>query len=132
MSHEPIISRGEPLHSLRIRELRLDVRLGCSAEERRVPQEVRVSVELRFARPPAGGITDELGDTICYASLCEALRSYARGREFHLVEKMAADFLELLQAALQGRAEVAVSVHKVSPPIDGLLGGVEYRIGAFP
>lgn len=121
----------EPTHSMKIQNLRLEVRLGCSTEERSVPQEVGVSVELRFSEVPRGTVSDDLKDTVCYAKISEALRAHIKGREFCLVEKMAADFREILKPMIEGRAEISLSVHKVRPPIDGLLGGVEYRIGDF-
>ena len=120
-----------PLHRLRIRDLQLKARLGCSAEERSAPQEVRVSVELRFDHSPRASTSDNLGDTICYAVLSKALREQLKEREYHLVEKMAADFYEVLKGIVEGRAKISLSVHKVRPPIEGLLGGVEYQVGDF-
>src|SRR5690348_6620889 len=116
------------LHSIKIKDLKLEARLGCSAEERAVPQEIRVSFELRFFEPPRATFSDDLKDTICYARISEVLKEHLKGREFHLVEKMGADFYELLKAMIEGRAELSLTVHKVRPPIDGLLGGAEYRI----
>lgn len=118
-------------HSLFVRGLSLQVRLGCSLEERSRAQEVRVSLELRFPRAPHATTTDDLRDTICYGRLCSALRELAESHEFQLVEKLAADLLERAKAHLEGKAQVAVSVHKVRPPVEGLLGGVEYRAGDF-
>ena len=121
----------EPVHSMRIRDLRLNARLGCSVEERSVPQEIRVSVEFRFSQCPKGAVSDDLTDTICYARVSEVLREHLRNREYCLVEKMAADFHRNLQPIVEGRAEISLSVHKVRPPVEGLLGGVEYRVGDF-
>jgi FolB domain-containing protein len=119
------------VHSMKIRDLSLQVKLGCSSEERAVPQEVRVSIELRFAEVPMGTKSDDLNDTVCYARICEALRAHVEGQEFRLIEKMAADFHGLLQKITEGRAASAVGVHKIRPPVTDLLGGVEYRIGDF-
>lgn len=119
-------------HRMKIRELSLPVSLGCTTEERARLQEVRISVELRFAEVPLGTESDRLNDTICYAKICEALKSYVECKEFHLIEKMANDFDEIIRKIIDGRAESSVIVHKVKPPINNLLGGVEYRIGDFP
>jgi len=122
---------SQPMHSMKIRDLQLQVRLGCSAEERSVPQEVRVSIDFRFFDEPKGALSDDLKDTICYARVCEALRHQVEGREYRLVEKLAADFYGVVKLLVEGRAEVSLTVHKVRPPIEGLLGGVQYRIGDF-
>lgn len=119
-----------PIHILKIRDLSLQVGLGCTKEERSRPQEVRVNVELRFVETPACVRTDDLRDAICYAKISEALALHAVEREFHLVEKMAGDFLNIVNRIVEGRAVVQLSVHKVRPPVEGLLGGVEYTIGA--
>lgn len=116
-------------HRMKIHDLRLQVRLGCTRAERAVPQEVRVGVELSFFQEPAGCVSDDLRDTICYARLSEILRDHVRDREFHLIEKMAHDFVGLLRAFTEGRAALEVRVHKVRPPVADLLGGVEYLMG---
>lgn len=109
------------------------VSLGCTVDERATPQEVRVSVDLRFptAGAPVGVQSDDLRDTVCYARICQALREHATGREFQLVEKMAGDFYAVIKTIVERRAEIAVTVHKVNPPIERLAGGVEFRIGDF-
>ena len=63
-----------PFHSLRMEKLVLQQRLGCSAEERAKPQEVRVTLELRFAKGPQALVTDDLGGTVCYARLAQAIQ----------------------------------------------------------
>jgi FolB domain-containing protein len=120
-----------PAHLMRIRELSLNVRLGCSCEERAVPQEVRVSIELRFSEPPPGCTSDALSDTICYARISEAISEHAKEREFHLVEKMANDFYDILKSIVEERASISLAVHKVRPPVERLEGGVEYQVGDF-
>jgi 7,8-dihydroneopterin aldolase/epimerase/oxygenase len=118
-------------HRMRIKDLSLQVRLGCTADERANPQEVRVGIELRFAEAPMGVESDDLKDTICYARISEALKAHVEGKEFQLVEKMAGDFYQIVRRMVEGRAESSVTVHKVRPPVGDLLGGVEYRIEDF-
>lgn len=116
-------------HSLRLQDLSLQVRLGCTDTERADSQEVRIGFSLRFHDSPHAVESDCLRDTICYAKLSDAFREHLASREFNLVEKIAGDLLGIAQKIVEGRALVALSVHKVKPPVDGLVGGVEYRIG---
>lgn len=118
-------------NSLRICDLSLQVKLGCAAEERMSAQEVRVGVELRFESAPKGAWTDSLEDTICYARISEALRAHLKEGEFSLVEKIANDLFEIVERFVEGRAKIRLTVRKVKPPVEGLLGGVEYSIGDF-
>ncbi len=118
-------------HHMKIKDLSLQVSLGCSAEERASLQEVRVGIELRFVEAPLGTRSDDLKDTVCYARMSEALRSHIEGKQFQLVEKIAADFHKIIRGIVEGRAQTSVTVHKVRPPVRDLLGGVEYRIADF-
>src|SRR5579885_3664140 len=73
---------------LSLSDLRLEVRLGCGAEERARPQGVRFDLAIRFDELPAGSVTDRLDGTICYAEIAEQLRGLCREREFHLIENL--------------------------------------------
>lgn len=118
-------------HSMRINDLSLSVKLGCSPEERAIPQEIRVSAELRFFEEPKGVWSDDLRETVCYAQICEVLREHVERKEFQLVEKLAGDFYHLVKCLVEHRAEISLIVHKVKPPVPGLLGGFEFRVGDF-
>ncbi|MFZ4404891.1 MAG: dihydroneopterin aldolase [Pseudobdellovibrionaceae bacterium] len=137
-------------HSLQIRDYSLQVHLGCSEQEQSILQEVRLSVELRFAKAPSGVFSDDLQGTICYGQLCQAMLDYVKARRFQLIEKMAGDLLQVLRQQIQsqlaqwpaektdsnqnpatGSVAIAISVYKVVPPVPGLLGGAIYRIGDF-
>ena len=124
------LSETAPACSLEIRELRLAVRLGCTAAERAVPQEVRASLVLRFDSPPRVCLTDRLEDTVCYAEIAEILTKKVRDREYQLVEKLGYELhSELLRRWPElGWAEIAM--HKVRPPVPELQGGVVFRYGA--
>lgn len=123
----------EPIkyHALTISDMSLQVKLGCSSEERSVLQEVRVSLDLHFFEQPPGTISDNLSDTICYAQICKSFENYCQKHEFSLVEKLARDLLLVSRELVHGRALISLRVHKVSPPVQGLIGGVVYRLGDF-
>lgn len=118
-------------HSLSLQNLRLFVRLGCEVWERSAPQEVLVSIELRFAAPPAGVLSDELTDTVCYADIAQSVLEHCQNREYKLVEKMGLDIYHLVKEKAGKKDQVAISVHKVQPPIPRLSGGSIYRCGDF-
>lgn len=120
-----------PFHALRINDLSLQVHLGCSAEERAQTQEVRVAVELRFRECPPGAQTDLLKDTLCYAEISSSIRSHCETREFQLIERMAFEVYQRICEMVGSQAEVAILIHKVRPPIPGILGGTSYACGDF-
>ncbi len=114
---------------LSIKDLSLQVRLGCSAEERQFTQEVRIGAEIQFSRIPQGMISDRLEETICYAEISNAFREWCLHREFALVEKLAYELFVILREMTGADSKVNVSVHKVSPPVEGLTGGVVCCVG---
>lgn len=121
-------------HSLRMRELVLFLRLGCTEEERRRPQELRLDVELRFTSPLKAGESDDLADTVCYGALADALRRHF-GREggqveYNLIERVGEEAYRVVKELGRG-ALVAVEARKVNPPVEKLLGGAFFRVGDF-
>lgn len=119
-------------HSLRMKDLALELRLGCTVEERRVAQEVRLDVELRFPSPLKAGESDTLSDTVCYGQLADAIRKHFSERgEILLIERVAEEAYKVALEHAKG-ALVAVEARKVHPPVERLLGGAFYRVGDFP
>lgn len=120
-----------PLNALRIQDLELQVRIGCSTAERENPQLVRVSVELRFMEPPRAVSTDNLDETICYARIAETIRSQCEGQSYQLIERMALEVYRQIRALAREGVQVAVHIHKVHAPVERLAGGSHYQCGDF-
>ena len=117
-------------HSLEVRDLRFWLPLGCTAEERAHPQEIGVTVEIRFAKAPGGVSSDELRDTVCFAALNSALARHFVGREYRLIEKIAGEVHQVAREISSG-ASVVVRIHKLKPPLENLVGGAVYTCGDF-
>jgi dihydroneopterin aldolase len=115
--------------SLRINDLRVMVRLGCTAGERAQPQEVRVSVKLAFAKIPKALSTDRLKDAVDYSDICASIKSICTGREFEMVEFLGAEILKEISKEVPPGTKIYIRVHKVRPPIEDLLGGVLFYMG---
>ena len=116
---------------LTINNLSLQVHLGCTAEERKVAQEVQVTIAITFSHPPLGEVTDLLQDTLCYAEICENIKQCAAKGEYNLVEKLAADFYAVLKERWPDYL-FWLQVRKMRPPIEDLLQGVDYFCGDGP
>jgi len=119
------------LHALRLNELVLSLHLGCTAEERLTPQEVRVSLVFRFNEPPQALFSDDLEDTICYARISAMIQEHCQSREYKLIERVAEEVFTLVREYCGPRAQLAVSIHKVRPPVPALAGGTIYQCGDF-
>ena len=114
--------------TLEVPAIRLQVRLGCEAAERAVPQAVEIELRVRFADLPAACWTDELADTVCYAELASLLRAHCAGREFRLVERLALELSGLMRACLPDGARLTLTVVKLAPPVPELVRGVRFTI----
>ena len=115
-------------HTIHVHRLGLEVRLGCDAAERAGPQLVELDARIRFARPLDACHTDDLDDTVCYAALAESCRRLAASREFHLIEHLGHELHRTLRAHLPDGARLTLSLRKVAPPVEGLIGGVSFII----
>ena len=113
---------------LSICDFSVDVHLGCRLDEREKLQEVQFTVEIELPSPPLGETTDQLEDSLCYGEVCETLKNFVKGKKFHLIEKMAKDCLSLLEKK-HPSTSIDLTVHKITPPIEGLKGGVKYSCG---
>jgi dihydroneopterin aldolase len=71
-----------------LREVRLQVLLGVSDEERSRPQEVLLDLEMDFDTSRAGA-SDLLTDTVDYSAVHSAIAAVAASRPFHLIESLA-------------------------------------------
>jgi glycine hydroxymethyltransferase len=119
-----------PRSALALERLRVPVRLGCSAAERAVPQSVELSVTLQLPQAPRGCWTDELRDTVPLDEVAERLRAVATSGEFGLIEHLGARLHQALVELCPPGTALELDVHKVAPPIAGLVGGTHFRLGA--
>ena len=82
------------LDRLRIRELRVRCRVGVTAEERRLPQDVLVTLTLH-ADLSRSCRSDNLRDTVDYKALKKAILVECESKSFRLIERLAQRVAEL-------------------------------------
>jgi FolB domain-containing protein len=114
------------MDSIFVRQLRLPVRVGVTAEERARPQFVLLDLDLHVDLGPAGG-SDDLSETLDYGAVTSGVATLVEGMEVLLLERLAQAVAEFLLAQ-DGVAEVTVSVAKETPPIMEETSGVGVRI----
>jgi dihydroneopterin aldolase len=111
-----------------VRDLEIWVRLGCSAEERALPQPVAVSARVTFARAPHACESDRLEDTVCYARLAAVLGERAAQRPYQTIESLTFALVEAMRSAMPAGTRFALEVTKLRVPVAGLRGGVTFRL----
>ena len=111
-----------------LRDLELSVNLGWPEEERHEAQIIGLDVEIYFPQPPRACISDQLDDTICYASCIAELKQQLAGKHYKLVEHLSHDIYTALKSLLPTETKVVLHVAK-HPQIDGLTGGICFSYG---
>jgi dihydroneopterin aldolase len=101
-------------------------RHGVLSEERAEPQPIEVDLVIRLdLSTPAK--SDDLADTVNYATLFELARKVVEERSFHLLEAVAGAIADAVLAAHQVD-DVEVRVRKPKAPLPGAFEAVEVRI----
>jgi dihydroneopterin aldolase len=101
--------------NLTVNGIRILVHLGHTKEEQRNLQEIKVDISIKFPQLPMACQTDNLNDTICYATLSEKLLNYVDGKTFNLIEHLTNCFYDLIKQELTNDIKISVKVHKMSP-----------------
>ena len=91
---------------------------GCLNEEREQGQDFYVDVTLSLSLHSAGK-SDELKNTVNYASVFEIVKSVVEGQRFHLIEAIAERIADLILGRYSEVRAVEVTVHKPAALIPG-------------
>ncbi len=118
--------------TLSLNSLRLLVRLGCSEQERKIPQFVRFDVRLRLSELPRGCFSDQLEESICYDHLSQVIAEICNRQEYALIEKLGYDAFKALRETVSPQTQLWLLTTKEAPPVQGLEGGASFSIGDWP
>jgi dihydroneopterin aldolase len=109
-----------------LRGMRFPGRHGVTPEERAEPQPFEVDLVLRFDLSRAAA-SDDLVDTVDYASVFETTRRTILGRSFNLIEALAAAIGDAVLAE-HPVDDVEVRLRKPKASLPGAFETVEVRI----
>lgn len=102
------------MDTITLADLEVFYRVGVTEAERAQPQRLLVTLELAHDLAPAH-VSDALADTIDYARLAERVIQFGQGRQWALIETLAADLAGMVLAEF-GPRSVAVEVKKFVIP----------------
>ena len=117
---------SQKLGCIRLTEIECWARIGVSPEERAHPQRLLINLDLSLDLEPAGR-TDCLDLTLDYAQVVETLRDQASQGEFHLLEALARQLMQLLMGIPRVEA-VALEIEKFPADLTGQLKKVAVRL----
>jgi dihydroneopterin aldolase len=96
-----------------ISELCIETLIGVYEWEKRVPQKIRLDLEVGLPATHAGR-SDELRDTLDYAQIVERVEKLFGSRHFSLLEHAAESVAAMIQADF-GAPWVRLSIAKLAP-----------------
>ena len=102
------------MSQISIVDLEVFYRVGVPDAERALPQRLLLTVEMETDFSAAAK-TDAIGDTIDYFAVTQRLLKFGEGREWKLIEKLAADIAAVILAEFKPQA-VTVEVKKFIIP----------------
>jgi dihydroneopterin aldolase len=115
---------------LSINDLRVWAHLGCTDEERFHPQTISFNISIDFTKPPMGADTGLLEDTVSYRDLVETVTLHCQGGRFNLIEALAKSVHQKISDSLapyiHQLQSIEVTLHKISPPVPHVHGGVKW------
>lgn len=92
---------------------------------------ISLDVDIHFKTCPAGADTDLLDDTVCYLTLVQLITDYCGSKSFNLIEHLAKSVYQVITSFLIPRkhilASITVELHKISPPVPNVHGGVKWK-----
>lgn len=102
------------MDTITLTDLEVHYRVGVPDAERAVPQRLLLTVEMQhdFTRAAA---SDDLRETIDYHAVSRRLLNFGEGRDWRLIEKLAADLAAMVLADF-GAEVVNVEVKKFIIP----------------
>jgi 7,8-dihydroneopterin aldolase/epimerase/oxygenase len=102
------------MSKISIADLEVYYRVGVPEAERAMPQRLLLTVEMDFDFSAAAK-SDDIGDTIDYFAVSQRLLKFGDGREWKLIEKLAADIVDLVLAEFKP-SSVTVEAKKFPIP----------------
>ena len=102
-----------------IKDLEIWVHLGTTSQEQSSAQKIKWGAEYISKK------------FLCYQSFCQKLTEHSQSQKFSLLEEMTSFCFKKIREDFPEIQSLRLYLHKVSPPVPHLKGGVIYEYGDF-
>ena len=110
-------------YKILIKDLSIPVHLGMTAKEQKHLQEIKWSIQfsvlMSFDHKPS----------VCYQEVSDKMKSYSQSDKFSSMEQLILFCYNNLKKDFPKIKTLFLKLHKVSPPLQGLSGGVFIEYG---
>lgn len=100
--------------SLAIERLAVPVFLGVGEEERQNKQEIFLSIKIGYSEKPKE-INEDMGEYVCYDTLCQKLLAVAAQKPYHLIEYLSSELMKAVRNHVPAHADVWLKLQKPLP-----------------
>ncbi len=119
----PVAETALKTHRIFIRDLLVDMFIGVYEHEKTGTQPVRLNIDMTV-RDHVGPINDDYHHVVCYETITNTIRDYAKQRHINLVETLAEGIADICLAHKRV-TDVKVCVEKLKAISDTTSVGVE-------
>ena len=106
-----------------IKDLSILVHLGMTAEEQKKLQEIRWTIQFKTLLPA------DHKPAVCYQEVSDKMKFYSQSNKFSSMEKLVLHCYNKLKKDFPKIKNLFLKLHKVSPPLEGVSGGVLLEYG---
>ncbi|MDE0151537.1 MAG: dihydroneopterin aldolase [Bdellovibrionales bacterium] len=110
-------------HKIIIKDLTIPVHLGMTIEEQKHLQEVRWTIQFTAV------IGEDRKPLVCYKEVSDRIKSYSQSDKFSSMEELVLFCYDKIKKDFPKIKSLSLNLHKVSPPLKDLSGGVFFEYG---
>ena len=108
-----------------IKDLSVPVHLGMTVEEQKRLQEIRWTIQFSAL------MSADHKPLVCYQEVSDKIKSYSQSDQFSSMEELVLFCYDRIKQDFPNIKSLSLSLHKVSPPLKGLSGGVFFEYGDY-
>lgn len=112
---------------IKLNQIKLDVNLGVTEEERKVKQTIIIDIIFYFDSMPNACLTDNIDETICYFTVFSLIEKYLENKEFKLIEFLCYEIHKLVIDNFVMAKYLKVAITKKYPPIKDKLNSASFE-----
>lgn len=102
-------------YSIILKDLALKLNLGLTNQERSKKQSILLQIKIIFPKKPLACSSNDIKDTICYATLIKKIQEFCKNKKFILVEELGEQLLNIIKNNIPKKCKVHLQVQKKRP-----------------
>lgn len=102
-------------YSIILKDLALELNLGLTSQERSSQQTVMLQIKIIFPKKPLACSSNDIKDTVCYATLIKIIQDFCRHQQFILIEELGEQLFTVIKNNIPPKCRLQLQVQKHRP-----------------